>query len=341
MSSSEIASVLGLLDRVSVEVVPLFRVNGRAVTLREILVLDAVSRAGSLKKAAQLLGVDYRTVWNTINALEEALGLRLVEREAGGSGGGGAHLTLHGEALLAKAKLVQARLASLVGGVDVGRPDVIIAGSDCEVMDRLVAELAERGVYALYVKVGSTLGVEALKRGLCHVAGVHILDPKTGKYNEHLLSDPELKGRVVLVKGWKRVIGLAFNPRVADPPDSIAEVARRGLRIANRVRGSGTRILLEYLLEKEAEEAGVPVSALRRSLKGYETEYATHSEAANAVATGKADVTLTVEWVARRHGLVFKPIVTEDYDLLVERELIGKLPLQETTIFKGGLTIIQ
>ncbi|QOJ79109.1 LysR family transcriptional regulator [Infirmifilum lucidum] len=341
MSSHDIASVFDLLGKVSVELVPLLRVNGHAVTLREILVLDAVSKAGSLKRAALLLGVDYRTVWNTIDALEKTLGLRLVGREAGGAGGGGAHLTLFGEALLAKAKLVQARLASLLGGVDVGRPDVIIAGSDCEVMDRLVTELAEKGVYALYLKVGSTLGVEALKKGLCQVAGVHILDPKTGKYNEHLLSDPELRGRVVLVKGWKRVQGLAFNPRIPDPPGSLAGVVERGLTVANRVKGSGTRILLEYLLERTAKERGVPLSTLKRRLKGYDTEYTTHDEAASAVAAGRADVTLTVEWVARRHGLVFRPLVTEEYDLLVERGLLDRLPLRETTIFKGGITVVQ
>ncbi|PLJ77361.1 substrate-binding domain-containing protein [Infirmifilum sp. SLHALR2] len=343
MPGDEILRIFSLLNGLRAELTPTFHINGHTVTAEELRVLEAVERAGSIKRAAELLGLDYRTVWNTIARLEEATGAKVVERGAGGPGGGGAHLTPVGEAILAKARLVRAKLTGMLRGFDLARPDVVIAGSDCAVMERLISELAEKGVYGLYLKVGSTLGVEALKMGLSHVAGVHILDPATGRYNEHLLNHPQLRGRVVLVKGWKRVMGLAFNPRVKDPPDSLTGVVERGLRIANRIKGSGTRILLEHLLEQAARELGVPVSALKRRLKGYGVEYTTHREAANAVATGKADVTLTVDWVAREHGLVFKPLLSEDYDLLMIKDVLPKLPLAETSVFKGreGLTVIE
>jgi molybdate transport system regulatory protein len=49
-------------------------------------ILQAVDRAGSIKKAASDLGKSYRYVWNRIKEAEEALGLSLVKTQVGGTG---------------------------------------------------------------------------------------------------------------------------------------------------------------------------------------------------------------------------------------------------------------
>jgi len=83
--------------------------GGRYRLLREI------AGEGSLKKAAQKLGLSYRKAWGDIRAIEEHLGFAVVERHRGGSGGGGA------SKLTDKAK----KLLEVYGGV-VGEIEKIV-----------------------------------------------------------------------------------------------------------------------------------------------------------------------------------------------------------------------
>lgn len=64
--------------------------------------LHAVDELGFISKAARLLKLTYRKAWGQIKAIEEQLGLPLVVKQAGGTGGGGARLTLEARELLAK-----------------------------------------------------------------------------------------------------------------------------------------------------------------------------------------------------------------------------------------------
>jgi len=63
--------------------------------------LEAIGRAGSLSGAARELEMPYRTAWQHLESMEQALGRRLVERQTGGKRGGGTQLTDHGQELLA------------------------------------------------------------------------------------------------------------------------------------------------------------------------------------------------------------------------------------------------
>lgn len=55
--------------------------------------LLAIDRTGSLSRAAELLGVPYRTAWHKLKQMEQRLGLRLVASHSGGSEGGSTRLT--------------------------------------------------------------------------------------------------------------------------------------------------------------------------------------------------------------------------------------------------------
>ena len=50
----------------------------------EVRLLEAIERAGSIKEAAKVIGVSYRTAWARIRHLEHALGTRAVQSRAGG-----------------------------------------------------------------------------------------------------------------------------------------------------------------------------------------------------------------------------------------------------------------
>lgn len=156
---------------------------------------------------------------------------------------------------------------------------------------------------------GSLGGLIALARGEADLAGCHLWDQSSDSYNapfvQHLLP-----GRpVALLTLAHRRLGLimpAGNPqRIA----GLADLARPGLRMVNRQRGSGTRVWLDAQLQS----AGVDVSAL----SGYELELTTHSAVADAVAAGQADVGLGVAAAALARGLGFIPLASERYDLVV------------------------
>ena len=63
--------------------------------------LQHVAETGSLAEAAQRMGLSYRRAWGKIREIEQNLGVRLVQSEVGGAGGGGSRLTREGERLIA------------------------------------------------------------------------------------------------------------------------------------------------------------------------------------------------------------------------------------------------
>lgn len=75
-------------------------------------ILKAIDEYGSISKAARSLGMSYRFVWNYIEKMENRLG-KVVERERGGRGGGGAELTELGRTILEKYYKVQKELEEI------------------------------------------------------------------------------------------------------------------------------------------------------------------------------------------------------------------------------------
>ncbi len=81
--------------------------------------LEAIGRTGSISAAARELELSYRHAWTMIRASEKGLGLALLRRTKGGSGGGGATLTGEAEALLSRYREVETRIRSLAGEMAV------------------------------------------------------------------------------------------------------------------------------------------------------------------------------------------------------------------------------
>ena len=125
----------------------------------------------------------------------------------------------------------------------------MIIGSHCVGLDLLVGELIRSGVRAKSLYVGSMGGLAAAKRGECDLAGVHLMDPATGEYNRHLLTDA-----LTLVPGYGRMQGIVYRAGDArfegKSRDQAIEVALResDCVMVNRNAGSGTRILVDRLL---------------------------------------------------------------------------------------------
>jgi molybdate transport system regulatory protein len=69
--------------------------------------LAAIARTGSISQAAKALGVSYKGAWDAIDAMNNLAGEALVERVAGGKGGGGTRLTARGEQLVRNFRAIE------------------------------------------------------------------------------------------------------------------------------------------------------------------------------------------------------------------------------------------
>ena len=157
--------------------------------------------------------------------------------------------------------------------------------------------------------VGSMGGIMAIRNNEAHIAGIHLLDETSGRYNvphvEKFL--PKVAWRLVhLAMRQQGIMVAAGNPKGIK---GLACLARPGVTFINRQRGSGTRMLLDYELNK------LGMSGAR--IDGYEKEVGTHMTVAASVASGTIDAGLGVQAAAKALGLEFLPVASEQYDLLM------------------------
>ena len=155
--------------------------------------------------------------------------------------------------------------------------------------------------------VGSMGGIMAVKRGEAHLGGVHLLDEASGEYNRAYIRKYIPEGGVRLVRCVQRSQGLMAAKGNPLGIRGIEDLTR--LRYVNRQKGSGTRILLDYLLKQSGINAEI--------VTGYEREEITHTAVAAAVASGTADAGMGILSAARIYDLDFIPICEEEYDLLI------------------------
>jgi putative molybdopterin biosynthesis protein len=199
-----------------------------------------------------------------------------------------------------------------IGGA-AGPADLVIVGSHCVGLDLLLGRLEDSGFTAKAVAVGSLGGLAAARRGECDLAGIHLLDPATGRYNA-----PFLVPGLELVPGYGRLQGVLFrpdDPRFAGCLDAAASVAAAladpACLMVNRNAGSGTRILIDALL-----------GGARPS--GWWVQPKSHNAVAAAVAQGRADWGVAIDTVARLYGLGFLPLAEEHYDFLLPTRRRGR-----------------
>ena len=69
--------------------------------------LAAIGQTGSISQAAKALGISYKGAWDAIDAMNNLAGEALVERVAGGKGGGGTRLTARGEQLVRNFRTIE------------------------------------------------------------------------------------------------------------------------------------------------------------------------------------------------------------------------------------------
>jgi putative molybdopterin biosynthesis protein len=183
-----------------------------------------------------------------------------------------------------------------------------------DLLGSFIEERSEGRITVSSSNVGSMGGLLAVEKGIAHFAGSHLLDTHTGDYNRsyiqrYIKNTPVTL--ITLVHRWQGFMIAQGNPKEIQ---GIKDLTRSDVAFINRQAGSGTRILLDYELQKTGiDPAKIP---------GYRSDEYTHMSVAMAVASGRADVGLGILAAAQALNLDFIPVTRERYDLVIPTNLL-------------------
>jgi molybdate transport repressor ModE-like protein len=291
--------------------------QGGATALPALLaLLAAVSKLGSISRAATECGYSYRHAWGLLREFSAQFGAELVLKVRGQ----GTVLSPLAEKLIWADKRITARLTPLLASLaselqqelatvlpDPAPQALRVTASHGFAIAALVAQLEKQGIRVDVKYRGSTEAVAALSRGECDLAGFHV---PVGEFSTAAAAsytpwlNPKQHALIHLAYRTQGMFVVQGNPKGIT---SLADLARTDVRFVNRQQGSGTRVLLDLLLAREGI-AGA-------SICGYESAEFTHAAVAAYVASGMADAGFGVETAARRFNLDFIPFIREQYFL--------------------------
>lgn len=289
-----------------------------------LALLKAIHDSGSIAQAARGVGLSYRYAWGLLRDAEALFGQPLLST----SRGRGTILTVLAKKLVWADRRIVARLAPTLESLAselatdlVTEPETLrIDASHGFAIAALTTLMQERDMPVTLRYRNATEAVAALARGECHVAGFHVPcgvhERQTAAWYQRRL-DPA-SHRLIHLAGREQGLFVApGNPRQIR---ALADLTRPGIRFVNRQAGSGTRMLLEMLLNQYG------IAADR--IQGYNNAEFTHSAVAAYIASGMADVGLGLRTAATRFGLDFIPLLRERYFFAVRADML-ETPLMQ------------
>ncbi|PIT76727.1 LysR family transcriptional regulator [Limnohabitans sp. JirII-29] len=282
-----------------------------------ITLLQAVALHGSISAAARDLGLSYRHVWGELKRWEEVMGQELIVWEKGQS----ARLTEFGTKLMWAERQTQARLAPQIEALraDLERTFAVafdpkahvltLYASHDDALPRLREHTSSVGLHLDIRFCGSVDAIRALNEGRCTLAGFHTqTQPGMGTHTkqayEHLLQP----GLHKIIGFATRTQGLMLAPGNPLRLHSLMDVARTQARFVQRSLGTGTRVLLDDLLQQAQLNSA--------SLNCNADAEPSHTALAEAIAAGRGDVGLGLESTARARGLGFVALTQEHFHLV-------------------------
>lgn len=276
--------------------------------------LRAVRDGGSVQAAPVALAVSYRHAWGLLRKAEQEVGCGLLRWVRGQS----CVLTEKGEALVYAEDLALSRLAPQIDALRAELSQAFRAALGPRSLsltlfashDMALPALREvalsRGLHLDLRFTGSVDALRALAARRCLIAGFHapLAAPAGSGYARQL--------KPLLQPGVHKLIGFALRSQGlilarGNPLGlrSVQDMARPGVRFVSRQPGSGTRLLIDALLQ----QAGVELARAR----GLEQVEESHLAVAAAVACGAGDAGIGIESAAHAFGLSFVPLARERY----------------------------
>jgi putative molybdopterin biosynthesis protein len=223
--------------------------------------------------------------------------------------------------LLFPLRLVEAWLEAHteIPDVALAPPPMIYAGSSEPLLEWA---LRQSGSGLAILTNGSRHGLEELAEGRATVAGTHLIDPESGKYNiaavRALLPRPD----TVVIHWARRAQGLLVARGNPLKIEGLGDLAARGLRVTMRGKGAGSQILLDMLLARE----GLSLANLNIVPRTAES----HGDVASMIEMGEADSGLGLAAAS----LGFLPLWPgEEFDLVMRRRDYFEPPFQKLLAF--------
>lgn len=299
--------------------------------------LAALHEHGSIRHAAQALGQSYRHVWGALRHWESVLGQPLVEWAQGRR----AQLSPFAQRLLWAETQARSRMAPhiealraelqqvLEQALDQGWQVLDIFASHDQALPLLQSLAAQAHRVHLSLRfAGSLDALKALADGRCTVAGFHVPDLPDGSAVFTRALKPLLKPGVHKLMGsHRRLQGLMLSPSVADQwagvrsTEALNPLLDTGLRFVNRQPGSGTRLLMDHLMQRGG--------LMHERIHGYtESPEDTHLAVAARIASGHADAGPGTQAAAQAFGLGFVPLAQERYFLVCLKSALETAPVQ-------------
>lgn len=187
--------------------------------------------------------------------------------------------------------------------------NIVISGQDL-VLDILGKHIEKKSAYKpLRSFTGSLNSLFSMYNGDGDIVSLHLFDGDTGEYNLPYIKKILVGFPFILINLLSRKAG--FYVKKGNPLNltSWTDLKRDDVKIINREKGSGARILLDEQLRINEIPA--------RNIKGYDHEETNHLSVASAVSTGIADIGVGIEKAAKIVGVDFVPLITEQYDLVI------------------------
>jgi molybdate transport repressor ModE-like protein len=290
--------------------------------------LLSIQDTGSIAQAAKIVGLSYRYAWGVLRAAETLFGepLLLTGR------GRGTALAPLAQKLVWADRRIAARLSPTLHSLASELETELARASASK---RSLRMDASHG-FAVAALIGSidrealpidlryrtsTDAVAALARRECDLAGFHIpierfAAPTAAWYLRWL--DPGQHSLIHVAGRQQGLIAARGNPLGLT---GIADLARPDVRFVNRQAGSGTRMLLEMMLEADGPAP--------ETINGFNSAEFTHSAVAAYIASGMADAGFGMRAAAAQFRLDFIPLVREQYYFAVRSDAVDTSPMSD------------
>ena len=203
---------------------------------------------------------------------------------------------------------------------DINKIDntIICSGSHDIVLDLLKSFLLQKGnEYDMSINpIGSLGGLLSIDQNLCHMSGTHIFDPETNTYNTSYIKKFINKQEVEVINLVNRIQGIIVAKGNPEKIKNLQDLNNKDLNFVNRQKGSGTRILLDYMLDKEKINPS--------NITGYENEKNSHLAVSYAIYSGNSNVGLGIMSAAKSYNLDFIPLKEENFDIVIPKNILNE-----------------
>ncbi len=192
--------------------------------------------------------------------------------------------------------------------------NIFIAGSD-DILLRQIIDMYNsnnRASAIFYAPVGSMNGLRILKNGGATMSCVHILDIEKREYNLSYIERYLSRNDYVVLHLFIREQGLYLQKGNPGGIKNLEDIVSKGAAFINRSKGSGTRLLFDFLLfEKKLDPS---------EISGYNSEVESHFQAGLHVLKGNADASFGIRSIAHTLDLDFIPLFSEHFHMVIPEE---------------------